>query len=185
VDWAARVSSSNHTERAHVFLFFSYIFFLREYPASICAERYKLPDCRWFSLGECAAETIARTIPAQLYDEICKYALYFVGFAVVSSLVTAGMIIAYDIVGEKLTTNLRERTFQYVYLPKHLLVETNAHFLDSGARRATVRQDVGYFDMEENSTGAITARLATDATLVKSIAGQNQGRMVCHSCPSH
>jgi ABC-type multidrug transport system fused ATPase/permease subunit len=32
--------------------------------------------------------------------------------------------------------------------------------------------------MEENSTGAITARLATDATLVKAMAGENQGRVV-------
>jgi ABC-type multidrug transport system fused ATPase/permease subunit len=32
--------------------------------------------------------------------------------------------------------------------------------------------------MEENSTGAVTARLATDATLVKAMAGENQGRVV-------
>lgn len=46
------------------------------------------------------------------------------------------------------------------------------------ACRSTVRQDVGYFDLEENNTGAITARLASDATLVKSVSGENQGRQV-------
>ncbi|CAN0230516.1 unnamed protein product [Ascophyllum nodosum] len=43
--------------------------------------------------------------------------------------------------------------------------------------RAIVRQDVGWFDKEENSTGALTARLATEATLIKNITGQNLGRM--------
>lgn len=39
-------------------------------------------------------------------------------------------------------------------------------------------QDVAYFDKEENSTGAITARLATEVTLVKNVTGQNLGRSV-------
>lgn len=41
---------------------------------------------------------------------------------------------------------------------------------------AIIRQDVGWFDEEENSTGALTARLATEATLIKNITGQNLGR---------
>ena len=39
-----------------------------------------------------------------------------------------------------------------------------------------VRQDIAWFDKEDNSTGALTARLATEATLVKNITGQNLGR---------
>lgn len=39
-------------------------------------------------------------------------------------------------------------------------------------------QDIAYFDKEENSTGAITARLATEVTLVKNVTGQNLGRSV-------
>ena len=46
--------------------------------------------------------------------------------------------------GERLTTRLRDMTF-----------------------RSIMRQDIAYFDREENSTGAITARLATEVTLVK------------------
>lgn len=40
------------------------------------------------------------------------------------------------------------------------------------------KQDIAYFDKEENSTGAITARLATEVTLVKNVTGQNLGRSV-------
>lgn len=145
----------------------------------------------------------------QLYDEICKYALYFVGFAALSSTITAAMIISYDIVGEKLTTTLRESTFKCVASSAAGVLDSwcwfpmgsvwqgvgtlrtsfqrpPARHIDTVIKnfwhamcRNTVRQDVGYFDLEENSTGAITARLATDATLVKAVAGQNQGRMVC------
>lgn len=39
-----------------------------------------------------------------------------------------------------------------------------------------MRQDVAWFDREDNSTGALTARLATEATLVKNIVGQNLSR---------
>lgn len=46
--------------------------------------------------------------------------------------------------GEKVTTRLRDMAFSN-----------------------TIRQDVGYFDREENNTGAITARLATEVTLIK------------------
>lgn len=39
-----------------------------------------------------------------------------------------------------------------------------------------VQQDLSWFDMDENGTGALTARLATEATLVKSITGLNLSR---------
>ncbi|CAN0386643.1 unnamed protein product, partial [Laminaria digitata] len=42
--------------------------------------------------------------------------------------------------------------------------------------RGIVRQDIAWFDKEDNSTGALTPRLATEATLVKNITGQNLGR---------
>ena len=35
--------------------------------------------------------------------------------------------------------------------------------------RNILRQDIGWFDMVSNSTGALTTRLATDATLVKTV----------------
>lgn len=46
-----------------------------------------------------------------------------------------------------------------------------------------VRQDVEWFDREENSTGALTARLATEVTLVKNITGLNLNRCVPSRLP--
>lgn len=46
--------------------------------------------------------------------------------------------------GERLTTRLRDLAFTNI-----------------------LRQDIAFFDKEENSTGAITARLATEVTLIK------------------
>lgn len=41
--------------------------------------------------------------------------------------------------------------------------------------RALLRQEIGYFDREENSVGAVTARLATDAAAVESLCGGTLG----------
>ena len=41
-----------------------------------------------------------------------------------------------------------------------------------------MRQDITFFDLPINNTGSLTARLSTEAALVKSIAGENQGRQV-------
>lgn len=41
-----------------------------------------------------------------------------------------------------------------------------------------MRQDITFFDLPDNNTGSLTARLSTEAPLVKSIAGENQGRQV-------
>lgn len=50
--------------------------------------------------------------------------------------------------GEKLTRRLRDMSF-----------------------RALLRMEIGYFDKEENSTGAVCAKLAEDASLVQGITG--------------
>jgi len=41
-----------------------------------------------------------------------------------------------------------------------------------------MRQDIGWFDLEKNATGALTARLATEITNIKNITGQNLGRYI-------
>lgn len=58
-------------------------------------------------------------------------------------------------VGEKLTRRLREKSF-----------------------RAIIYQEISFFDKEENSTGALTAKLAEDATLVQGITGPFFGAMI-------
>ncbi|KAI0558614.1 ABC transporter [Gracilaria domingensis] len=47
--------------------------------------------------------------------------------------------------------------------------------LRSKAFRSILRQDIGFFDAKENSVGQLTTRLATEATLVKGVAGDALG----------
>ena len=54
-----------------------------------------------------------------------------------------------QVMGERLTTRLRDMAFRNI-----------------------MRMDIAWFDKEENSTGAITARLATEVTLVKVCFGE-------------
>jgi len=51
-------------------------------------------------------------------------------------------------------------------------VATSPGWLSTGI----LRQDLAWFDREENSTAALTARLATEVTLVKNITGLNLNR---------
>lgn len=41
--------------------------------------------------------------------------------------------------------------------------------------RAMIRQEIAYFDDHRNSTGALTTRLATDASRVQAITGMRLG----------
>jgi ATP-binding cassette, subfamily B (MDR/TAP), member 1 len=79
----------------------------------------------------------------------------FLCLAMGVGLATFVQLYSFTVMGERLTTRLRDMTFTNV-----------------------LRQDIAWFDREENSTGAITARLATEVTLIKNITGQNLGRMV-------
>jgi ATP-binding cassette, subfamily B (MDR/TAP), member 1 len=71
------------------------------------------------------------------------------GGAFIGNLLQFGML---GISGERLTRKMRILSF-----------------------RALLRQDMGYFDEKDNSVGALTTRLATEATLVKGITGNSLG----------
>jgi ATP-binding cassette, subfamily B (MDR/TAP), member 1 len=71
------------------------------------------------------------------------------GGAFIGNLLQFGML---GVSGERLTRKLRILSF-----------------------RALLRQDMGYFDEKDNSVGALTTRLATEATLVKGITGNMLG----------
>ena len=43
-------------------------------------------------------------------------------------------------------------------------------------------QNIGWFDLEENNTGAICARLARDVQLISDATGGNLGRIVMNFC---
>ena len=84
------------------------------------------------------------------HDEIKKktrtYALCFVGLAVFSFLVNISQHYNFAAMGEYLTKRVRERMFSKI-----------------------LTFEVGWFDQDQNSTGAICSRLAKDANVVSSL----------------
>ncbi|KAK5581948.1 hypothetical protein RB653_003529 [Dictyostelium firmibasis] len=79
-------------------------------------------------------------------------ALWFILLAVVAALANFIQIYCFTYIGEKLTFNLRRLSFESI-----------------------IRQDIGWFDLTENSTGRLTANLATEATLVQGMTSQRLG----------
>jgi ATP-binding cassette, subfamily B (MDR/TAP), member 1 len=85
-------------------------------------------------------------------SKIRFWALMYVvigAFALLGGLLQLGML---GISGERLTRKLRSKSF-----------------------RAILRQEMGFFDMKENSVGSLATRLATEATLVKGVTGETLG----------
>ncbi|XP_023638706.1 ABC transporter B family member 15 isoform X2 [Capsella rubella] len=93
------------------------------------------------------------------HDEIKEktriYALSFVGLAVISFLINISQHYNFAYMGEYLTKRIRERM-----LSKVLTFE------------------VGWFDKDENSSGAICSRLAKDANVVRSLVGDRMALLV-------
>ncbi|XP_010514536.1 PREDICTED: ABC transporter B family member 15 [Camelina sativa] len=93
------------------------------------------------------------------HDEIKEktriYALSFVGLAVLSFLINVSQHYNFAYMGEYLTKRIRERM-----LSKVLTFE------------------VGWFDKDENSSGAICSRLAKDANVVRSLVGDRMALVV-------
>ncbi|OQR86121.1 ATP-binding Cassette (ABC) Superfamily [Achlya hypogyna] len=91
----------------------------------------------------------------RIYSDVRDRAFIFMGGAVAMFFVAFAQNYTFRIMAEKLTTRLR-----------------NMHF------QALMRQDIGFFDMDGHSTGALTTDLSTYATKVVTIAGENQGRII-------
>ncbi|OMO96716.1 hypothetical protein CCACVL1_04805 [Corchorus capsularis] len=93
------------------------------------------------------------------HDEIKEktkiYALCFFGLSVFSLLINVGQHYNFAYMGEYLTKRIRERM-----LSKILTFE------------------VGWFDKDENSSGAICSRLAKDANVVRSLVGDRMALIV-------
>ncbi|OQR83102.1 ATP-binding Cassette (ABC) superfamily, partial [Thraustotheca clavata] len=90
-----------------------------------------------------------------LYTGVRGKAYIFFGIAAAIFVVAFAQNYTFRVMAEKLTTRLR-----------------NMHF------EALVRQDIGFFDEENHTTGALTTDLSTFSTKVVVIAGENQARMV-------
>ncbi|XP_021297599.1 ABC transporter B family member 15-like [Herrania umbratica] len=93
------------------------------------------------------------------HDEIKEktkiYALCFLGLSVFSLLINVGQHYNFAYMGEYLTKRIRERM-----LSKVLTFE------------------VGWYDQDENSSGAICSRLAKDANVVRSLVGDRMALIV-------
>ncbi|XP_030541530.1 ABC transporter B family member 13-like isoform X2 [Rhodamnia argentea] len=77
--------------------------------------------------------------------EVDRIALLFVGVAVITIPIYLIQHLFYTLMGERLTTRVRSLMFS-----------------------AILTNEIGWFDLEENSTGSLTSILAADATLVRS-----------------
>ncbi|KAJ1940928.1 hypothetical protein EC988_006897, partial [Linderina pennispora] len=103
----------------------------------------------------CFALVYARLLTAfgnrdlhEMKKETTKYACMFLIFAVVDLFAMFGRAGLFHIAGESLTRQIRHETF-----------------------RAYLTFESGYFDDEENGTGMLTARLATEAEDVNKVVG--------------
>lgn len=83
------------------------------------------------------------------------YAFLFVVIAIVAFIAFSTQIISFEIAGERYTERLRGAMF-----------------------RAYMRQEVGYFDQEENSVGALTTRIAVDAKNVNELVTKVWGDVI-------
>ncbi|XP_077979293.1 ATP-dependent translocase ABCB1-like [Glandiceps talaboti] len=84
----------------------------------------------------------------QIEDEAAFFCMLFVLIGVISGLAYVFQSSFFGKSGEELTLRLRHLSFT-----------------------AMLRQEIGWFDDSKNSTGALTTRLATDASLVQGAAG--------------
>ncbi|KAL6629034.1 hypothetical protein ACP70R_028799 [Stipagrostis hirtigluma subsp. patula] len=91
----------------------------------------------------------------QIKDKTRTYALIFVALAVLSFLINIGQHYNFGAMGEYLTKRIREQM-----LAKILTFE------------------IGWFDRDENSSGAICTQLAKDANVVRSLVGDRMALVI-------
>ncbi|KAJ1703492.1 hypothetical protein LUZ63_003271 [Rhynchospora breviuscula] len=84
-----------------------------------------------------------------------EYALIFVGLTVLSFLINIGQHYNFGAMGEYLTKRIRERMLEQI-----------------------LTFEIGWFDQDENSTGAICSRLAKDANVVRSLVGDRMALVI-------
>eukprot|EP01101_Sappina_pedata_P007178 TRINITY_DN374_c0_g1_i1.p1 TRINITY_DN374_c0_g1~~TRINITY_DN374_c0_g1_i1.p1 ORF type:complete len:1278 (+),score=466.09 TRINITY_DN374_c0_g1_i1:299-3835(+) len=93
--------------------------------------------------------------PEEFKKDARLWSLMFVVLGVVMGISNGFATFLYTYAGEKLTARLRELSF-----------------------KAVIKKDISWFDREDRSTGALTTRLATDASLVQGMIGQRLGLLL-------
>jgi ATP-binding cassette, subfamily B (MDR/TAP), member 1 len=89
-----------------------------------------------------------------------EYSFIFYGIALASMVSEAIQKATFEMIGEKLTKRMRGDLF-----------------------RSILRQDISWFDSNENSIGVLASRLSTDVKLVRLVAGQSVASTL-ESCSS-
>ncbi|CAH2034119.1 unnamed protein product [Thlaspi arvense] len=99
-----------------------------------------------FSMGIAyVLSTFYSPFPTLIKREVEKVAMVFVGVGIVSPPIHLLQHYFYTLMGERLTSRVRLSFFS-----------------------AALTNEIGWFDLDENSTGSLTSILAADATLVRS-----------------
>lgn len=104
-----------------------------------------------------AAISLTEMIEILIQEEIDSGDVRFwaLSFVVIAAIAFIGNAVQHGVLGisgEKLTREIRRRAF-----------------------RSLLKQEIGYFDMEDNSVGSLTGRLASDATAMKGLTGDLLG----------
>uniref|UniRef100_H2ZR91 Bile salt export pump n=1 Tax=Ciona savignyi TaxID=51511 RepID=H2ZR91_CIOSA len=97
----------------------------------------------------------ALTDPVEQTNRVTLYSLLFVAIGVAAFIANILQASSFAKSGEELTSRLRAMGF-----------------------KAMLRQEIGYFDDHFNSTGALTTRLATDASKVQGCTGVRAGSAI-------
>ena len=93
--------------------------------------------------------------PQTAREESITFAIYFVILGIVSGLAYLLHYLMFAISGESLTLRTRMQVFL-----------------------AILNQEIGWFDVKENSTGALCARLSTDASKIQGATGRHMGIII-------
>jgi len=97
--------------------------------------------------------------PPKIEEDNWKWALGFLGIGFVPLIFITFQSCMFAYAGGYLTLRLRDNAF-----------------------KSTVKNHMGWFDKKENGTGTITARLASEATLVEGLVGTRLGLSVQNIC---
>ncbi|PUZ74442.1 hypothetical protein GQ55_1G065900 [Panicum hallii var. hallii] len=91
----------------------------------------------------------------EMKDQTRIYSLFFVGLALVSFLINIAQHYNFGVMGEYLTKRIREQMISKI-----------------------LTFEIGWFDSDENSSGAICAQLAQDANVVRSLVGDRMSLVI-------
>ncbi|GAB9470853.1 hypothetical protein Gpo141_00008086 [Globisporangium polare] len=135
--------------------------------------RLSLPDIKFIIAGVIGGAVNSATFPTWgvlmtkvvvlFYDRTLtanemktKGQVWSIAFLILAVTYCASIVLqnySFAVVSERLTTRVRSKVFQ-----------------------AMLRQEVGWFDLDENSSGALTARLATDCAILQSMTSDSLNR---------